>query len=109
MALGPLDPSFYMYLTCAGMAHLFKGRPAQAIELVERSIALYPEWDSSYWILVPANVQLGRLPEARAALGKFLVLAPGATIGKLRERLPIRNRESMEMVLDGLRKAGLAE
>ena len=73
MALGPLDPSFYMYLMVAGWAHLFSGRPAKTVELAERSVSLYPEWDSPYWGLIPAYVQLDRLPEARAALARFQV------------------------------------
>ena len=107
MALGPLDPSFYMYLMVAGWAHLFSGRPAEALELAERSASLNPDWDSTYWGLIPAYVQLDRLPEARAALIKYLSLAPGMTVSGLRQLLPIRNPASLEMVLDGLRKAGL--
>jgi adenylate cyclase len=109
MALGPLDPSFFMYLMVAGWAHLFCGRPAEALKLAERSAGLNSEWDSTYWGLVPTYVQLDRLPEARAALAKFLSLAPGMTVSRLRQLTPIRNQASLEMVLDGLRKAGLPE
>ncbi len=73
MALGPLDPSFFMYLVVAGWAHLFSGRPAQALELAERSVALYPDWDSAYWLLIPAYVQLDRLPEAQSCPCQILV------------------------------------
>jgi adenylate cyclase len=109
MALGPLDPSFYMYLMAAGWAQLFSGHPAEALELAERSVSLNPDWDSSYWGLIPAYVQLDRLPEARAALSKFLSLAPGVTVSGLRKLLPIRNQASLELVLDGLRRAGLPD
>jgi len=109
MALGPLDPSFYMYLMVAGWAQLFGGRPAEALDLAERSASLNPDWDSTYWGLIPAYVQLDRLPEARAALSKFLSLAPGMTVSGLRQLLPIRNPASLELVLDGLRKAGLPD
>jgi len=109
MALCPLDPSFYMYLMVAGWAQLFCGRPAEALELAERSAGLNPEWDSTYWGLVPAYIQLDRLPEARAALAKFLSLAPGMTVSRLRQLLPIRSQASLEMVLDGLRKAGMPD
>src|SRR5262245_39059841 len=98
-----------MYLVVAGMAHLFRGRPAPALELAERSTALNPDWDSAYWLLIPAYVQLDRLPEARAALPKYLSLAPGMTITKLRQVLPVREPASLEMTLDGLRKAGLPD
>ena len=109
MALSPLDPSFFMYLMVAGWAHLFSGRPAQALELAERSVALYSDWDSAYWLLIPAYVQLDRMPEARAALPKYLSLAPGMTITKLRQLLPIREPALLEMTLDGLQKAGLPD
>jgi adenylate cyclase len=108
MALGPRDPSFFMYLMVAGWALLFSGHLNDALALAERSIGVYPDWDSVYWLLIPAYVQLGRLPEARAALPKYLALAPDATIAKLR-RLPFRKPEALEMVLDGLRQAGLPE
>jgi adenylate cyclase len=109
MAFGPLDPSFYMYLMVAGWAQLFSGHPAEALELAERSASLNPDWDSTYWGLIPAYVQLDRLPEARAALCKFLSLAPGMTVSGLRQLLPISNQASLELVLDGLRKAGLPD
>jgi adenylate cyclase len=109
MALGPLDPGYFMFLTVAGLAHLFSGRPAKAMELAYRSAALNPGWDSPYWALVPACVQLDRLPEAQAALGRYLPLAPGMTVSALRECLPLRDGASRDMVLDGFRKAGLPE
>lgn len=107
MALGPQDPSFFMYLTVAAHGELFRGRPAQAAEFAERSAALNPDWDTTYWLLVAAYVQLERMSEARAALAKLLVLAPATTIAKLRHGLPMKNPASTEMILDGLRKAGL--
>ncbi|MDP6707986.1 MAG: adenylate/guanylate cyclase domain-containing protein [Alphaproteobacteria bacterium] len=109
MMLGPLDPSYYMYLMVAGWAELFCGRPAEALALAERSAALYPDWDSIYWAMVPAYVQLDRLPEARAALTKYRSLAPNMTVSELRRLLPLRYPSPLEMTLDGLRAAGLPE
>jgi tetratricopeptide (TPR) repeat protein len=109
MALGPLDPNFFMYLMVAGWVHLFAGRAGQALQLAERSLALYADWDSTYWLLIPAYVQLNRLAEARAALPKFLALAPDATIGTLRKLLPFRMPALLDIVLDGLRQAGLPD
>ena len=109
MALSPLDPGFFMFLTVAGIAHLFSGRPDQALELAKRSAALYPDWDTTYWVLVSTYVQLGRLVDARAALAKLVSLSPGLTASGARQHLPIRNPASLDMVLDGLRKAGLPD
>jgi hypothetical protein len=57
--------------------------------------------------LLPAYVQLDRLPEAQAALAKYKSLAPDMTISKLRSLLPFRYPAPLEMTLDGLRAAGL--
>lgn len=109
MALGPLDPSFFSHLTVAGYGRLFSGRPDLAAELAERSLALNSEWDSTYWVLIAAYIQLDRLPEARTAAGRLLALVPGACIAKYRRILPIRSPEALEMVLDSLRQAGLPD
>lgn len=53
MALGPLDPGYFMFLTVAGTAHRFSGRPAKALELAQRSAALDAGWDTAYWALTP--------------------------------------------------------
>jgi TolB-like protein len=107
MALSPLDPAYFLYLTIAALAQLFSGRPAQALELAKRSAALYAEWDSTYWVLIPAYVQLDRMAEAKDILVKFRSLAPGFTVSVARQRLPIRDPASLEMILAGLQKAGL--
>jgi len=109
MALSPLDPSFFLYLTAAGFGHLLSGRSDRAMELAKRSVALYPDWDTTYWLLITSYVQLGRLEEAQAALARFLSLSPGATISMLKNRLPFKNPSSLEIILDGFRKAGLPE
>ncbi len=107
MALSPLDPAFFLYLTIAGLAQLFRGRPEQALEFARRSASLYADWDSTYWVLVPAYVQLGRMAEAEAALDKLRALTPGFTVAAARRRLPIRDPASLGMILDGFEKAGL--
>jgi TolB-like protein len=109
MVLSPMDPGFFMFLSIAAAAHLFTGRTAQALDLAKRSAALYPDWDTTYWVLIAAYGKLDRPAEARAALAKLMVLSPGLTVSGARQRLPIRNRASLDMILDGLRNAGLPE
>jgi TolB-like protein len=109
MALGPLDPSFFMNLVMVAAAELCRDRPERAIELAQRSAALNPNWDSACWVLAAAYARLDRLEEARAALANFLAQWPAATVTTLRRRLPFRSGPSFDMILDGLRKAGLPE
>ena len=79
------------------------------MDLAKRSTALYPEWDSTSWVLIAACGQLDRPAEARAALAKLLSLSPGLTVSCARQRLPSRNRASLDMILDGLRNVGLPD
>jgi len=109
IVLSPMDPGAFLFLTITALAHLFSGRPEQALEFAGRSAALYPDWDTTYWALVPAYVQLDRMAEARAALARLVSLSPGLTVSGARQRLPIRNTESLEVVLQSFRKAGLPE
>ena len=59
--------------------------------------------------MASALVQLGRMEEARGAVLRLLELAPNLTVSGLRERWPLRNKDTLEMILDGLHQAGLPD
>lgn len=109
IAFGPKEPSYYLSLNMVAAAELLCGRPESALEAALRSTTLNPGSESAYWVLAAAQVEVGRHPEARATLAKFLNLAPGATASGLRNSLPIRDPEALERILDSLRKAGLPD
>jgi adenylate cyclase len=107
--VSPADPGAFFFYSCAALAHLFCGRPGEAYDLAKKSARMYPDWDTTYWAMVPALTQLGRTEEARSAVSKFLELSSTATVSRLRDLLPLRNQEFLNMVLDGMRTAGLPE
>ena len=107
--VSPGDPGAFFFYTAAAMAHLMCGRPTEACDLATKSARMYAGWDTTYRILAPALVQLGRMDEAGSAVAKLLELAPTMTVSGLRERWPIRNKETLNAILDGLRIAGLPE
>jgi TolB-like protein len=107
--VSPGDPGAFFFHTTAAMSHLVCGRPEAAWEATKRSARIYPGWDTTYRIMAPALVQLGRMDEAREAVAKLRELAPDVSVSRLRERWPLRNKDSLEMMLDGLRVAGLPE
>jgi adenylate cyclase len=109
MAIGSLDPSYFLMLTMSGSAHLFSGRAEIAVGLFERAAALNPSFDSIQWCLCTAYTQLGRRTEAQAAFAKFRAMAPDATIAKLTTELPFQHPTHLAMVMDALRTAGLPE
>ena len=107
--VSPGDPGAFFFYALAALSHLFCGRPAEAHELARKSARMYSDWDSTYWALIPALVQLGRTDEARSNLPKFLELSPNATVTRLGELLPVRNPDYLNLILDGMAKAGLPE
>ena len=107
--VSPGDPGAFFFYASAGFAHLSLGRPAEALENATRSASIYDGWDTTYRLMASALVQLGRMEEARGAVLRLLELAPNLTVSGLRERWPLRNKDTLEMILDGLHQAGLPD
>lgn len=107
IAFGPKEPGYFLCLTMVAAAELLRGRPEAALDAARRATTLNLGSESAYWVLAAALVQVGRLDDARGALAKFQEIAPGITITRLRDALPIRNREALEKVLASLSIAGL--
>ena len=64
-------------MTAIAHAHMALGNYEEALKAAERSLAVNPDFDPTYWMLIAANAQLGRMDEARRWLAKFRTLAPG--------------------------------
>ncbi len=107
--VSPGDPGAFFFYTAAAMSHLLCGRPQEACDLAKKSARMYPEWDTTYRVLAPALVQLDRLEEARDAVTKLLELSPSVTVSRLAKLWPIRDKNSLNKILKGLRAAGLPE
>jgi adenylate cyclase len=109
LRLSPSDPQVNFLLNGLGMSHLIMEHPEEAYEFASKAVALDPDVDVIYYVLIPACGYLGRTEEAKRAIAKLQLLAPGITTSSFRERMPLRNEAHMTMLLDGLRKAGLPE
>ena len=109
LRLSPADPQANFLLNGMGMSHLVLERPAEALECALQSAAPNPDVDVTYYILIPACGHLGRIQDAKTAIAKLLALAPGVAISNFARRMPLRDRQHLDIVLDGLRKAGLPE
>jgi tetratricopeptide (TPR) repeat protein len=59
-----------------GLLRLQGGKPAEAIEAFNRSIALDPDYDATYYNRMEAYEQLGRLDEAAADLAHIVQKSP---------------------------------
>jgi TolB-like protein len=107
--VSPGDPGAFFFYSSAALAHLCCGRPEEALEYASRSESIYDGWDTTYRVMASALAHLKRMDEAGAAVARLIELAPNLTVSGLRERWPLRNKDRLEMILDGLRRAGLPE
>jgi TolB-like protein len=107
--MSPRDPLGEWSLTAIAHAHIALGDHDEALKAAERSLAVNANYEPTYWMLIAANAQLGRMDEARRWLAKFRVLAPGATVAGIRDGQPAKYPDRMAAILDGLRLAGLEE
>jgi tetratricopeptide (TPR) repeat protein len=109
MRLSPQDPYFGQFLVRKVEACLFLGRLEEAIESAERSLR-EPNIQWSRWaILAAAQAHLGRTEEAKRSVEGLRAFRPDIDIGFVREYWPIADAESLNCLVEGLRKAGLPE
>ncbi|XWN31855.1 MAG: adenylate/guanylate cyclase domain-containing protein [Devosia sp.] len=109
LAQGPKDPNTYATLTVAAAGHLFSGNPEMALALVNRALTHHATLDSAHWVRTVALHNLGRMEDARAAAVKLLEAYPQASTSRYERVLPIRSKNSLAMVIDALREAGIPE
>jgi tetratricopeptide (TPR) repeat protein len=107
--MSPGDPTVPWAMTNIALVHMALGNYAEATKAAERSMAINAGLDPSYWTLIAANAQLGRMDEARRYLAEFRALAPDVTIARIRAGLPEYDPSRMAAILEGLRIAGLEE
>ncbi len=107
--MSPGDPLAQWPMTAIAHAQMALGRYDEALKSAGRSLAVNPNFDPTYWMLIAANAQLGRLDDARRWLAKFRALAPGVTIASIKAGQPAKDPSRMAAILGGLRLAGLDE
>jgi TolB-like protein/DNA-binding winged helix-turn-helix (wHTH) protein len=107
--LSPRDPFAHICLSGAAHAQVILGNYEEALASAARALALNPNFDPIYWMLIAANVHLGRMEEARHFLGELMRMAPDVTIASIRGGQPAKDPTRLAAVLDGLRMAGLPE
>jgi adenylate cyclase len=110
MRLSPLDPTGYHNAAGRALAYLIAGEYERAAEWADRSLSEFACYGPAIRTKVTACVQLGRIAEARALLGRMNEQQPGLTVSKFKAYMA-KNfpPEVLVTYADGLRKAGLPE
>jgi adenylate cyclase len=107
MALDPYFPDIWLHFQAQAAFQL--GRNDQAEGLLKRRIFRNPDTDASRVLLAASYGQTGRMDEARAAWREVLRVNPEYSLEHRRKVLPYKNPGDFELVVNGLRNAGLAD
>lgn len=112
--LSPRDSNNYVLGMVAGGAKLFQGDDDGAVGWLSRSIEANRNLTNAHAMLASALAHLGRLEEARAAVGAAVAFNPTLVIGRFRKiRVGIFPDPAalprIERMIDGMRQAGLPE
>jgi adenylate cyclase len=102
-----LDPFFPYHYFFLGHAYFLTRNYEEALAALEKAIAGNPDFFPARAFRAVTYAELGRDEEARAETALILKKSPATTTAVWRERLPYKNKQDLERVLAGLRKAGM--
>jgi class 3 adenylate cyclase/TolB-like protein/Tfp pilus assembly protein PilF len=105
--LSPRDPALGLWLTLLGADEFATGSEADAAADLRKAVDANARLALPHLWLAAIAARAGDTAQAKAALDDYLAREPGATIAKLKQN-PSLVRIT-DAVLDGLRKAGMAE
>lgn len=105
--LNPYFPDVLLHFQALALFHL--GRFDEAVDLLQQRLARNAVTDVSRALLAASYGHLGRLAEARAAWQEVLRVNPDYSLEYRRKVLPYKNPADFELMVDGLRKAGVLQ
>ena len=105
-----LDPRYAnnaSLLADMALSYLQLGQYEDAVTYGRKAVSIRPDYARVYHRLAAALAHLGHVAEARDTLDKAVALEPGFGERMVISTYPFRNPEHLEILLSGLRKAGL--
>lgn len=107
MQINPQYPFWYRHNL--GVIEFMLGQYARAAGHLKEALDRNPNWQPSRQMLVAAYGQLGRVNDAQWEIGELRTAGSDVSLARIRERAPFRAAADQARLLDGLRKAGVAE
>jgi adenylate cyclase len=107
MRINPQYPFWYRHIL--GVVEFTLSRYARAAGHLKEALARNPNWQPARQVLIAAYGHLGRIDDAHWEIGEMQVAGSAIALTRVREREPFRNPADLDRLLDGLRKAGVAE
>ncbi|OBQ84273.1 adenylate/guanylate cyclase domain-containing protein [Mesorhizobium sp. WSM3873] len=105
--LNPYFPDVLLHFQALASFQL--GRYEEAVDLLLQRLARNAVTDVSRALLAASYGHLGRFAEAREAWQEVLRVNPDYSLDYRRKVLPYKNPADFELIVDGLRKAGIVQ
>jgi TolB-like protein/class 3 adenylate cyclase len=107
--LSPQDPQMFAMDIAIAAAHLFAGRPDEALVWAGKAVQERSNFFVGACIVAASAALAGRLPQAEKAMLRLRQLNPELRISNLADMQPFRRPEHLAKLAEGLRVAGLPE
>ena len=105
MRLDPRNRDYYLFYE--GWSYTQMGRYQEAIPILKRHLARYPNNWGAHYELVVDYTELGREDEARAEAAEVLRISPNFSVDRWMQISPQKDQAWQKRCIADLRKAGL--
>jgi adenylate cyclase len=109
MRLSPQDPQMFAMEIAIAVAHLFAGRPEEALSWAEKAVQERSNFFVGTCVAAASGALAGKLTQAEKAMIRLRQLNPALRISNLKDMQPFRRPEHLTRLAEGLRIAGLPE
>lgn len=103
--LNPIPPAWYLYNM--GDAYRLAGLHDKAIASFKKALKQNPDHFLAKVYLAATYGETGREEEGRSVADEVIRINPKFSVELYAKRLPYRNRDDIEQIIEGLHKAGL--
>ncbi len=105
MAMDPYFPDMWLHFQAQSLFQL--GKFETVINVLKRRLSRNPDTDISRVLLAASYGHLGRIDAAQAEWREVFRVNPAYSLEYRRKILPYKNAADFELIVDGLRQAGL--
>ena len=109
MRLSPLDPTAYRTQAGLAFAYLFLHKFDDAIAWATKAMQENERWTATHRVLAASLALAGRSSEAQNVVVSLLDLVPSLTISRFSADTRFRFPAYFDLLMSGMRKAGLPE
>jgi TolB-like protein len=107
--LSPLDPSMWVPYGLLANAHIQLLQHEEAASWARKSLDQHRFNLPAYHVLAASCVHLDRRSEAEDVVNQLRELDPELTISRLQQIYPVAHYRNLDVILEGLREAGLPD